>query len=108
MGRMAQAGQAHSLSAIHEAEAEFEALFDDPWDRLAMRQDLVTAIQTLPRIYQEVLYLHYGKDMQVSAIAQSLDEKEGTIRSRLSRARDLLRAYFDIALEEREGDRRHV
>lgn len=106
LGKRAQGGPVQSLSVIHETQ--FEALFDDPWDRVARRQDLAEAIGTLPQIYQIVLYLYYEKDLKVKEIALVLGEVEVTIRSRLSRARELLRAYFGMSLEEsREGEEKH-
>jgi RNA polymerase sigma-70 factor (ECF subfamily) len=101
-----QAGPVQSLSVIHETQ--LEALFDDPWDTVAMRQDLAGAIESLPDIYQHVLYFYYRKDLPVKEIARRLEELEGTIRSRLSRAREMLRVYFNISLEEKEeGENRH-
>jgi RNA polymerase sigma-70 factor (ECF subfamily) len=94
------------LSVVYETH--FETLFDDPWNTVAIRQDLAEAIGGLPRIYQHVLYLYYGKDLQVKEIARRLGELEVTIRSRLSRARDMLRVYFGVLLEEKEkGEEKH-
>jgi RNA polymerase sigma-70 factor, ECF subfamily len=105
--KKSRGGQVHSLSVIHETQ--FEALFDDPWDKVARRQDLAEAIQSLPQIYQKVFYLYYEKGMKDREIASALGEPEPTIRSRLSRGRELLRTYFGISLsEEREGDEKDV
>ncbi|HEY1350757.1 MAG TPA: sigma-70 family RNA polymerase sigma factor [Ktedonobacteraceae bacterium] len=107
LNKRAQGGSPQSLSVIHETQ--FEALFDDPWDSVLRRQDLTEAIQTLPQLYQEVLYLYYEKDLKIKEIAREYGEPDGTIRSRLSRARELLRTYFGIPLEEkREREERHV
>lgn len=105
--KRSQVRPTQSLSAVYEAQ--FEALFDNPWETVALRQELAEAIGSLPDIYQQVLYLCYGKDLQIEEIAQRLGEKQGTIKSRLSRAREMLRVYFNISLREKEerGEERH-
>jgi RNA polymerase sigma-70 factor, ECF subfamily len=50
------------------------------------------AINTLPPKYREVLLLYYFQEMDVPATAASLRLPEGTVKARLFRARDLLRA----------------
>ena len=50
------------------------------------------AINTLPPKYREVLLLYYFQEMDVPATAASLSLPEGTVKARLFRARDLLRA----------------
>jgi RNA polymerase sigma-70 factor (ECF subfamily) len=50
------------------------------------------AVDTLPPKYREVLLLYYFQEMDVPATASSLDLPQGTVKARLFRARDLLRA----------------
>ena len=50
------------------------------------------AIDTLPSKYREVLLLYYFQEMDVPATASSLNLPPGTIKARLFRARDMLRA----------------
>lgn len=45
----------------------------------------------LPHIYKEVLILFYFEDQSIKEISEILEEKEGTIKSRLSRGRVILR-----------------
>lgn len=48
------------------------------------------AIETLPEIYKQTVYLHYFSGMQYDEIAQVLGVSEGTVKSRMSRAKDKL------------------
>jgi RNA polymerase sigma-70 factor (ECF subfamily) len=50
------------------------------------------AIDTLPPKYREVLLLYYFQEMDVPATASSLNLPQGTVKARLFRARDMLRA----------------
>lgn len=54
--------------------------------------DLHRAVNTLPPKYREVLLLYYFQEMDVPATARSLSIPEGTVKARLFRARDMLRA----------------
>jgi RNA polymerase sigma-70 factor (ECF subfamily) len=49
------------------------------------------AVDTLPAPYREAVTLYYFQEMNVAAAAASLAIPEGTLKARLSRARDLLR-----------------
>ena len=49
------------------------------------------ALLTLPVAFQSVLALHYIEDQSVDSIAQILMCRPGTVKSRLSRGRELLR-----------------
>ena len=49
------------------------------------------AVDTLPAKYREALILFYFRGMDVAAAAESLGVPTGTLKARLSRARDLLR-----------------
>lgn len=55
-------------------------------DRLVRR-----AVDSLPSRYREAVILFYFMEMNVAAAAGSLQVPEGTLKARLSRARDLLR-----------------
>lgn len=48
------------------------------------------AVQSLPPKYRDPLLLYYFHEQDLAATAQSLDLPEGTVKSRLSRGRDLL------------------
>jgi len=49
-------------------------------------------VQTLPPKYRDAVVLFYFHEMDVPAAARSLDVREGTLKARLSRAREILRS----------------
>lgn len=62
-------------------------------------QEALEAIQALPAKDRAVIHLYYYEGYQTAEIAQLTGEREGTIRSRLSRARgklkELLKGEFE-------------
>lgn len=61
---------------------------------------VLQAILALPRKYREVIVLRYYQEMDIADIAAALGAPAGTVKSRLSRARNTLsktleRWYFD-------------
>ena len=63
---------------------------DDEIGKTAGRIALAEAINRLPGEFKEVVLLHYYQGYNVSEIAEMLDIAEGTVSSRLSRARNKL------------------
>lgn len=57
----------------------------------AERKDLLNLILTLPIKYREVIVLHYYQDYEVSVISKILNCPESTIRTRLLRAKSILK-----------------
>ena len=57
-------------------------------------QDLLAAVNRLPGEFKEVVLLYYYQNYQISEIARILDQPEGTVSSRLSRARKKLQAML--------------
>lgn len=49
------------------------------------------AVLSLPAKYRAVIHLFYYEDMSIKEIARATGSNEGTIKSQLSRARDMLR-----------------
>jgi RNA polymerase sigma-70 factor (ECF subfamily) len=62
-----------------------------------MRQDLARALETLPTDQREAVVLRFFSDLTVPEIAAATGSREGTVKSRLSRAMDklgeMLRSY---------------
>lgn len=56
------------------------------------RREVLDAVMKLPPKYRTVIYLFYFEDMSVSQIAAATSSGEGTVKSRLSRAREKLKA----------------
>ena len=52
---------------------------------------LFGAVMALPERYRTVIHLFYYEDMSVAEIAGLLSVREGTVKSRLSRGRKLLK-----------------
>ncbi|MGM0396424.1 MAG: RNA polymerase sigma factor [Bacillota bacterium] len=52
--------------------------------------ELKSRLAALNPIYREVLVLFYYQELSIAEISNLLNEKEGTIKSRLSRARNIL------------------
>lgn len=62
--------------------------------------DMGEVLSALPEDYRVVVHLYYYEDMSTAEIARVLGKREGSIRTRLSRARKMLRQI----LSETEGD----
>lgn len=56
------------------------------------RELLREKLFSLPLIYKEVLVLYYFEGLSIKEIGQVLGEKEGTIKSKLSRERNMLKS----------------
>lgn len=53
--------------------------------------DLYNELQQLPKKYREVIHLFYYEDMSLDEISQTLNRKNSTVRTQLTRARALLK-----------------
>jgi len=86
-------------SAPRKRELSFEELpetIDAPSEGTVDAKDTVDtpatdALQNLPEKYRVPLYLFYIEDLPISEIARILDSREGTVKSLLSRGRNMLR-----------------
>ena len=65
---------------------------------------IVTALALVGREEREVVVLHYLADLGIADVARELGIPEGTVKSRLSRAR----ATLAHLLDDREEETRHV
>lgn len=59
-------------------------------DSAALCKEMIMLIQRLPPLFREALLLRELEGMSYTEIAQSLDINEGTVKSRISRARSSL------------------
>lgn len=62
----------------------------DEFSRIGDQQEMMSAINRLPAMFKEVILLYYYQGYGISDIAEMMDLPEGTISSRLSRARKKL------------------
>lgn len=74
-------------------EGEAEELLVSKSDG-ALRIDLANALESLPAHYLEVILLRDFEELTISEMAERLDEPKGAIKSRLHRARELVREYM--------------
>lgn len=71
-----------------------------PWET-PEDSGLYDALRQLPPKYREVIHLFYYEDMTTEQIAQALHRRSGTVRSQLTRARDMLR---ELLREENDDE----
>lgn len=74
---------------------------DEGVEQREEKAELMRAIHKLPAAFRETILLHYYQDMGIAEIAQMLNLPEGTISSRLSRARKKLESLLK---EEATGE----
>lgn len=60
----------------------------------ALRIDLANALESLPAHYLEVILLRDFEELTIAEIAERLGEQAGAVKSRLHRARELVREYL--------------
>ncbi|SEI95790.1 MULTISPECIES: RNA polymerase sigma factor [unclassified Variovorax] len=60
----------------------------------ALRLDLTHALESLPAHYREVVLLRDFEELTIAEIAERLGEPPGAVKSRLHRARALVREYL--------------
>lgn len=74
---------------------------EETFEQREEKAELMRAIHKLPRQFRETILLHYYQGLGIAEIAQMLGLPEGTISSRLSRARKKLESLLK---EEATGD----
>lgn len=60
----------------------------------SLRVDLVKALESLPAHYREVVLMRDFEELTIAEIAERLHEPAGAVKSRLHRARELVREYL--------------
>lgn len=106
-GRGALGGWLRTIAVNHcrtrMRRASWKRLFLQKWDDLdtvspdpgpeeqSMNSSLLDEIARLPYSYREVIILYYYHEWSVREIAERLSDREGTVKSRLHRAREQLR-----------------
>ena len=76
---------------LDEDKAEHQLLCKTDND---LRIDLAAALESLPAHYLEVVLLRDFEELTIAEIALRLCEQDGAIKSRLHRARELVREYM--------------
>lgn len=79
-----------------EADRTRDEAADTAYERIENASSPLTqALQALPEIYRSVIYLFYYEEMSVVQIGKALGEKESTVKSRLHRAREMLKIRLE-------------
>lgn len=88
---------------VSVGQASIEQLSGSPSQKIAVRQEhklLLSALRTIPIDFQITLELFYWEDASVEEIGEVLDVRPGTVKSRLSRGRTMLKeALQDMDVE---------
>ena len=74
---------------------------DETIEEREEKAELMRAVNKLPAVFRETVLLHYYQGLGIAEIAQMLNLPEGTISSRLSRARKKLEVLLK---EEATGE----
>lgn len=74
-------------------------------DDKIIEQDIKNSLRELSKKFQEVLVLKYFCDLEVSEIATVLNVPEGTVKSRLNRGREKMKAKIEGADEFNKNER---
>jgi RNA polymerase sigma-70 factor (ECF subfamily) len=64
-------------------------------EQIDMKNSVMEAVMKLPPKYRTVIHLFYFEDMSVSEISKATGAREATVRSQLSRARDMLKPMLE-------------
>lgn len=81
-------------SAHYRHEAVLDELperGEEPSYELEEKSEVYYAVQSLPEKYRVPIHLFYYEDMSTAQIAKTLGERESTVRSHLTRARQMLK-----------------
>ncbi|MGN9847226.1 RNA polymerase sigma factor [Nonomuraea sp. H19] len=78
-----------------EGLATDEVIVEDPVEAMADRVELIAALTRLPVLEREILVLFYLEDLSIEECAQICLVPAGTVKSRLNRARRLLREHLE-------------
>lgn len=73
---------------------DLASTLDTKLHRRHVQDTVARALQSLTLAHQEILELHYWNDLSVAEIAAVLEVPVGTVKSRLIRAREALRAHL--------------
>lgn len=67
------------------------------------KNDVYYAVMELPLKYRTVIHLYHYEDMSIAQISEALKIKESTIKSQLSRARQLLKIKLKGEFDNEQG-----
>ena len=68
---------------------------EDTIGKFELQDSVMKAVMSLPPKYRTVIHLFYYEDMSITQISKATGIKETTVKSQLSRARDILRPMLE-------------
>ena len=74
-----------------QAEQSLQGNVGDHGEDSETKQMVLEAVQNLPDLYKEVIFLFYYEEYSTEEIARLLHKNASTVRSRLQKARELLK-----------------
>lgn len=80
-------------SCLQEPEAA-----EDAAENSARQEAVADAIGRLPEKYRKIIFMRHFRQMDVGEIAKALGKPEGTVKSWLFRARNLLKKDLSVAI----------
>src|SRR5436190_11997402 len=87
---------------VLEETPELPDLSPSPDEQAATEEEAALvrdALTQIPEIYREPLILYYRENQSTKAVAEALDISEETVRQRLARGREMLRAHVSGVIE---------
>jgi RNA polymerase sigma-70 factor, ECF subfamily len=89
-------GRSGVVKSVDDLAPEEEAVAGEQEDHAAVRS-IVEALDRLPHLHREVILLVALEDMSYREVAEIIGVPVGTVMSRLSRARGVLRTILDLS-----------
>ena len=92
----------HKADIENMEELPYEGSVESAAEQKETRESVLAAVMRLKPKYRTVIFLFYFEDLSTAQIAEITDTRESTVRSQLSRARDILKKYLESFREEGE------
>ena len=83
-------------AAYNRHRADFEEM-GEPVGEIEEESDLMTAVGQLPEKYRQVIHLFYFEELSVKEVSEVTGDKEPTVKSQLTRARQMLKNMLKVA-----------
>ena len=83
-------------AAYNRHRADLEEM-GEPVGEMEEESDLLIAVRQLPEKYGQVIHLFYYEEMSVKEISEITGDKESTVKSQLTRGRQMLKKILEEA-----------
>ena len=80
---------------LHVEDEAWAAMIDAK-PATELRLDLIAALESLPHHYLQVILLRDFEDLTITEMSEQLKESVATVKSRLHRARQMVREYLAV------------